>query len=170
MSKTNIRINFVGIKGVCLKRKIVKIYKTVMKLCAIEQNLVVNLGYVSENAIKQLNKQHRNIDRVTDVLSFPFFNMKNGLGLHEEIKNNKVDMFFGDYAELGDILICENVAIKQAKEFGHSKKREVCFLATHGFLHLLGFDHIEKQDETIMNSIAEKALEICKVKREKNGI
>ena len=162
----NIRINFLGIKGFCLKNKIKKIYNTVANLCNIEQEIIVNLGYVSESAIQKLNMENRNVDKVTDVLSFPFYNLKNGIGLEEELKDNKQDSFFGNI-ELGDILICESVAEKQAQDYGHSKKREVCFLATHGFLHLLGFDHLTEEDERLMNSIAEKALEICNVKRKK---
>ena len=89
--KSNIKINFLGIKGFFLKRKIIKILNTVAHLCGIEQELIVNLGFVSESAIQKLNKQHRNVDRVTDVLSFPFFNIKNGVGLQEEINNNKFE-------------------------------------------------------------------------------
>ena len=114
--------------------------------------------------LQKLNKQHRNVDRVTDVLSFPFFNIKNGVGLQEEINNNKFEQF-GKFYELGDIVICESVAENQAKDFGHSKEREICFLATHGFLHLLGFDHLTDEDEKLMNAIAQKALSICKVER-----
>lgn len=165
--KKNIRINFIGIKGFFLKRKITKIFNTVAKLCCVDTNLIVNLGYVSESAIRKLNKDNRNVDKVTDVLSFPFFQLKNAVGLSEELQKSKVDTFFGDHIEFGDILICEKVAEIQAEEYGHSKKREICFLATHGFLHLLGFDHLNEEDEKLMNNIAEKALEICNIKREK---
>ena len=163
----NVRVNFLGIKNFLLKRKIKKLFLTALQLCNIQENVVVNVGFVSDLAIQKLNKQHRNVDKVTDVLSFPFFNMVNGVGLKQEMQKNSQEMFFGDFVELGDIVICESVVKKQAIEYGHSFTREVCFLATHGFLHLLGFDHIEKSDEKIMNSVAEKALEICKIKRKK---
>ena len=66
---------------------------------------------------------------------------------------------------LGDIVICKKVAYKQAKEYGHSKKREICFLALHGLLHLLGYDHIEKKDEKLMTKTANSILEKFGVER-----
>lgn len=158
-----IKINFLGIKGWLLKRKIKQIFEKIAVYCNINQNILVNVGFVSKDAIQKLNKQHRDIDKVTDVLSFPFFNLKNGMGLEKEIENDMFDI--DNMFELGDILICEDVAMIQAQNLGHSKKREICFLATHGFLHLLGFDHIDAEDEKLMNQIAQKVLDDCGIKR-----
>lgn len=161
--KSNIRINFLGIKGFFLKRKIAKVYDTIAKYLGIDKPLLVNVGFVSGDAIQKLNKEHRQIDKPTDVLSFPFFDLKNGTGLEKATKDDMFDID-GTF-KLGDILICEEIATLQAKNLGHSKKREICFLATHGFLHLLGFDHIDPDDEKLMNSIAQKALDTCGIKR-----
>lgn len=161
----NVKVCFIGVKGFCLKRKIVKVLNTVANLCGINHKLIVNIGYIGESAIQKLNKEKRNVDKVTDVLSFPFFNLKNAVGLDTELQQNKYEVFANGFVEIGDIMICESVAQLQAQNLGHSKKREICFLATHGFLHLLGFDHLNEKDETLMNNLTQKALMLCKVER-----
>jgi len=88
----------------------------------------VSIIFVNCQEIHEMNKQYRNIDRPTDVLSF------------EEYED--------DY--LGEIFICEEKVYEQAISYGHSNEREFAFLLTHGLLHLLGYDHIEKEDEIIM--------------------
>lgn len=114
---------------------------------------IVGVKYVNEKEIKNLNKKFRNIDKETDVLSFPIYDFN-----FEKFPNEK-DII------LGDIIICKTIAKKQAKLYSHSFKREVCFLALHGFLHLLGFDHVEKEDEEKMNKISKKILLQHEVKR-----
>ena len=116
---------------------------------------------MSEKEIKRLNKEHRDIDKITDVLSFPMLEIKPG----DNLENFKDDLFKEIF--LGDIAICTNRAKQQAKEYGHSFKREVCFLALHGLLHLLGYDHIKKQDETKMMSLAETILKKSGIRRNK---
>ncbi len=124
-----------------------------------EVNLSIN--FVCEEKIKQLNKEFRNVDRVTDVLSFPNLNKNVDQTLKEfEQEKDEEGILF-----LGDIVICKKVAYKQAKEYGHSKKREICFLALHGLLHLLGYDHIEKKDEKLMTKTANSILEKFGVER-----
>ena len=88
----------------------------------------VSVIFVNSDEIHEMNKQYRSIDRPTDVLSF------------EEYED--------DY--LGEIFICEEKVYEQAISYNHSDEREFAFLLTHGLLHLLGFDHIEKEDEEIM--------------------
>lgn len=88
----------------------------------------VSLILVDSEEIHSMNKQYRNIDRPTDVLSF------------EEYEE--------DY--LGEIFICEEKVYEQAQSYNHSNEREFVFLLTHGLLHLLGYDHIEKEDEEVM--------------------
>ena len=87
--------------------------------------------------IRELNRQFRNIDRVTDVLTFPAWEGEDPLS--------------GD-GYLGDIMICYERASEQAIEYGHSLRRELAFLAVHGVLHLLGYDHMNEQDELIMRT------------------
>ena len=88
----------------------------------------VSVIFVNSEEIHEMNKQYRDIDRPTDVLSF------------EEYED--------DY--LGEIFICEEKVYEQAESYNHSNEREFAFLLTHGLLHLLGYDHIEKEDEVIM--------------------
>lgn len=87
--------------------------------------------------IRKLNRQFRNIDRVTDVLTFPAWEGEDPLS--------------GD-GYLGDIMICYERASEQAIEYGHSLRRELAFLAVHGVLHLLGYDHMNEQDDLVMRT------------------
>lgn len=111
----------------------------------------VNLTFVNSDSIREMNKEYRKIDKVTDVLSFPMLDMKNG-----KFKT-KIEMSDFEYDEngqqvlcLGDIVICTEMCEKQASEFGHSIEREAAFLFAHSMLHLVGFDHIEPEDEKQM--------------------
>lgn len=103
-----------------------------------------NIIIVENKKIQELNKEYRDIDRVTDVISFAL----------EDDKTFNLD----DYRMLGDIYICIDKAKEQACEYGHSFKRELSFLAVHGLLHLLGYDHMTKEDEEVMFSKQEEVL------------
>ncbi len=120
----------------------------------------VSINFVSEQEIQKLNLKFRGVDKVTDVLSFPNLDKKADQKLSEFSKE-----IFDDTLFLGDVVICKSVAKSQAKEFGHDLRREICFLALHGVLHLLGYDHVEKQDEKIMQKTAEEILTRCGVTR-----
>ena len=114
-------------------------------------NAMFNVIIVDNNKIHELNKEYRNIDRETDVISFALeddktFNLK-------------------DIRVLGDIYISIDKARSQAKEYGHSLKRELCFLCVHGFLHLLGYDHMKKEDEEVMFKLQEEILDSYGIKR-----
>ena len=140
----------------CLKKQINKLFSCAVKKVfkgQEEKFFYANIKFVSEKEIKELNKKFRNIDRATDVLSFPNYNFEN------ETVEAEDEVF------LGDIAICKKIANRQAKEYCHSKKRELCFLALHGFLHLMGFDHIEKEDEKVMMKMAEEILKENGVER-----
>lgn len=95
-----------------------------------------NVIIVDNDYIHKLNKEYRKIGRPTDVITF-------ALEDYDDIK-------YEDFRLLGDIYISLDKAKSQAIEYGHSFKREICFLAVHGFLHLLGYDHMEKEEEKIM--------------------
>ena len=103
-----------------------------------------NIIIVDKEKIQELNREYRNIDRVTDVISFAL----------EDDNTIKLD----DYRMLGDIYICIEKAKEQASEYGHSFKRELSFLAVHGLLHLLGFDHMNSEEEKIMFFKQEEVL------------
>ena len=97
---------------------------------------IFNIIFVSNEEIKTINYNYRNIDKVTDVISF-------ALEDNNDLKEPGIRV-------LGDIYIAINVAYEQAELYDHSKIREICFLATHGILHLLGYDHLTEEDEKIM--------------------
>lgn len=145
------------------KNAIKKIFQNAEKLLNEDFSKVsVSLNFVSGEEIQNLNKTFREIDKETDVLSFPNLSKR----YDESLKNFDAERNFDDnLLFLGDIVICKKIAYAQSKEFGHSKKREVCFLALHGLLHLLGYDHIEKADEKIMMSVAEKIMQASGVSR-----
>ena len=101
-----------------------------------------NLIFVTEEEIQEINRTYRNIDKVTDVISFAQIDEENRT----------------DYRSLGDIFICVKRAYDQAKEYNHSSAREFAFLAVHGYLHLCGFDHMTKEDEEVMFKIQDDIL------------
>lgn len=138
------------------KRTILKIIKVCENVLKEDfKDVSVSINFVSDEEIQKLNREFRNIDKVTDVLSFPNLNKTP----NEKLKKfRKLADFDTNLLFLGDIVISKKVAKKQAREYEHSLKREVCFLALHGFLHLLGFDHIKEEDEKIMTKLQNKIL------------
>ena len=114
-------------------------------------NLEFNIIIVDNTYIHELNKNYRGIDRPTDVISFA-------------LEDNK-DFVDVGHRVLGDIYISIDKAKEQAIEYGHDLRREICFLAVHGFLHLLGYDHMKKEDEKIMFSLQEEILNEAGIKK-----
>lgn len=96
--------------------------------------------------MQSLNKQFKNKSVPTDVLSFPAFEFNKGKNFNYKEMAKEIDKDDG-LISLGDIAICKKIAKEQAKSFKHSFKREICFLALHGFLHLLGYDHSSKEEK-----------------------
>ena len=124
-------------KGYASYRKIFEeIFKKTIATLGLNDNVSVSVIFVSDKKIHQINKEYRNIDRPTDVISFALSDYQGD----------------NDYVaeELGDIFISVDAAKRQAKEYEHSEKREICFLFTHGLLHLNGFDHQTKEEEKEM--------------------
>ena len=117
------------------------------------ENIIFNVIIVDNNYIHQLNKEYRGVDRPTDVISFALED------------NGSMETEFGRV--LGDIYISIDKAREQAKEYGHSLKRELSFLSIHGFLHLLGYDHMNPEEEKEMFEIQELILNEYGIKREK---
>jgi len=101
----------------------------------------VSVSIVDNEEIREINRQFRSIDRATDVLSFPMLTFAEG----EEAEVNE-----NDEIVLGDIIISLERAKEQAEEYGHSLKREIAFLTAHSMLHLLGYDHMEPEEEAEM--------------------
>lgn len=121
-----------------------------LKILKIKCDPIISVSLVDNQYIHQINKQYRNIDRPTDVISFAF--------LDDGDQYDKV-LFKPGMVALGDIYISVDKAIEQANEYGHSIKRELLFLFTHGLLHLLGYDHMNEEDEKEMFSLQDKVLE-----------
>lgn len=143
------------------KRKILKIFEIALRKTGNISDIEVSLSFVDEDEIRRLNKEKRNIDKVTDVLSFPMTEIKAG----EKIESFRDDFLGNIY--LGDIAICTKRAKEQAKEYGHSFGREICFLALHGLLHIMGYDHMTKKDEKVMMGLAEDILKEVNMGRKK---
>ena len=105
---------------------------------------IFNIIFVDNERIHEINKEYRKVDRVTDVISFAL--------------EDNPDIVYEDFRLLGDIYIAIDVAYDQAIEYNHSREREVCFLATNGVLHLLGYDHMTEDEEKEMFGIQEELL------------
>lgn len=123
----------------------------------------VSVTIVDNDEIKEINKEHRGIDKPTDVLSFPM--------LEFDEEGNAIDCDFDMFEDgkvlLGDIVISAERANEQAKEFGHSFRREMAFLTVHSMLHLLGYDHVDDPEgEKMMFEKQKEILDIMGIKRE----
>jgi probable rRNA maturation factor len=116
----------------------------------IKTNYEIDVSLVDEETIHTINRDYRHVDRVTDVISFAFNDDKNP---KDQIGDPEVERM------LGEILICLPQAQRQAKEIGNTERRELSFLFVHGLLHLLGYDHMKKEDEAIMFPLQDVILE-----------
>ncbi len=122
---------------------------------AADTGTTVNVYLVDNEMIREMNASERGIDRPTDVLSFPFLTLKEGDGRFDEYD---LDPESGAVM-LGEIVVSVEKMKEQAKEYGHGEMREIAFLVCHGFLHLMGYDHEEKDDEEKMFPLTESILE-----------
>lgn len=116
------------------------------------ENCLFNIILIDNKEIKEINSKYRNIDRETDVITFAL----------EDYKDKEKGM---DFRVLGDIYISIDKTYEQAELYGHSVKRELCFLATHGILHLLGYDHMIEEEEKIMFKRQEELLNAYEIQR-----
>ena len=140
-----------------------KTVKKVLDKCFEEEGLsdsklIITVTFTIPEEIRKINKEYRNIDRATDVLSFPMFEKEE---LDEMIKNK--DFMHEDV--LGDIIISIEKVKEQAEEYGHSFERELSYMLVHSFYHLMGYDHIEEEDKKIMRPKEDKILEALKITR-----
>lgn len=120
---------------------------TVLKIEQHSENVEVSLTFVTNEQIRELNRDYRGVDHETDVLSFPID-----------------DSFELDGPLLlGDIVISVEKAVEQAEEFGHPLKREILYLVVHSMLHLLGYDHMEEADAVVMRGLEKQIMKELKV-------
>ena len=131
-----------------LEADLTKAMNVVAELEALSPQTEVDITLVDDAAIHELNRTYRGIDRPTDVLSF---------ALDEGEEEPEVD---DDEIEhlLGDVIISAPTAVRQGEEYGHGLEREMTYLAVHGMLHLLGYDHMEEKDKLIMRKREEEVL------------
>ena len=128
------------------------ILKTALATLNIHDDVEMSVILVDDEKIHQINRDYRKIDRSTDVISFA-------------LEDNEQYYVEGMPRELGDIFISVDHAKAQAQEYGHSLRREMCFLFTHGVLHLLGYDHMNKEDEEEMFGLQKVILDKLQITR-----
>lgn len=125
-----------------MEKKIEDALSTAFSILELGNDYEISITVVDKNEIKDLNRDYRGVDKVTDVLSFPLYEP-------DEIPSAGM---------LGDIVICSERVKEQALEFNHSEEREFIYLSIHSLLHLLGYDHIEEDDRVEMRSLEKKIM------------
>ncbi|MBC5624758.1 rRNA maturation RNase YbeY [Clostridium sp. NSJ-49] len=133
----------------------------------VKQKCQISLLFVNNEKIREINKETRNIDKATDVLSFPMLDYPKGKFFKDVYKDKKFDVMYmdGDELVLGDMVLSLERAMEQSIEYNHSFKREVCYLVVHSILHLLGYDHMEEDEKKIMRTREEEILNGLDIKR-----
>ncbi len=133
----------------------------------VELPLCVHVTFTDNAHIKEINREYRNVDSATDVLSFPTVSYAEGHTARNSARRLRaeIDTDAGG-CMLGDIIISVERARAQAEEYGHGAERELCFLLTHGLFHLMGYDHIEPFEREEMRKMEEKALNMAGMSRE----
>lgn len=128
-----------------IEKIVEKSIEAALKEIEFTDDYEVSVSFVGDEEIHELNRDYRGVDRTTDVLSFP---------MDDEFTNM-----------LGDIVININKVIEQAKEYGHSEKREISYLTVHSSLHLMGFDHEEEEDKKEMRAVEDRVMEKLEISR-----
>lgn len=154
-------INFLDIEE---KQELKEFIERVVYACFYEEKLLdlnfyLSVTLTSPKEIHMLNKKYRNVDKPTDVLSFPMFE-KEEIDTIISAKNKNIIP-----EPIGDIVISIEKVEEQAKEYEHSFERELAYMIVHGFYHIMGYDHIEEKDKIIMRPKEEKILEKLKQTR-----
>ena len=157
------QVEFVDIEE---KEEYKKLIEKVVDTCFKEENLIytnlyLNVILTNPENIRIANKEYRNIDKETDVLSFPMFQKQE---IEELIEKSKTEEQVVEDV-LGDIIISIPRVEEQAKDYGHSFERELAYMVVHGFYHLMGYDHIKEEDKKIMRPKEEKILNDLKIMR-----
>lgn len=145
------------------KEQYERVIRKVLEYCFKEENIEssnmeITITLTTPENIKKINREYRNIDKATDVLSFPMFEK-------DELDKKIKEKDFEHEDILGDIIISIEKVEKQAKEYGHSFERELSYMLVHGFYHLMGYDHIKEEDKKIMRPKEEKILNDLKIMR-----
>ena len=150
----NITVDGENLPKQAMMNKIEEAAKACLEMEGVDENLAeISLTFVDMEEIQQLNREYRDTDSVTDVLSFPQFESKDEFPKVGEII-------------MGDVVICTEKAMLQAEEFGHSPEREIIYLFTHSLLHLMGYDHMVDEERKVMEAKQEEILKNCGYIRE----
>lgn len=158
------QIQFVDIEE---NKEFEELIEKVVETCFREEmllntNLYLNIILTNPENIRRANKEYRNIDKETDVLSFPMFEKQEIEELIEKSKVAKLEV----EDVLGDIIISIQRVEEQAKEYGHSFARELSYMVVHGFYHLMGYDHIKEEDKKLMRPKEEFILNKLNITRQ----
>jgi len=136
------------------------------------KELEVDIDFVSKEEIHRQNKEFRNVDKPTDVLSYPNLLQYGVTDAQVIVDNLEKENYMSEFNPengcimLGCISICKEIVYKQAKEYGNTRSREMTYMAVHGLLHLLGYDHIKEEDKKQMREVEEKIMSFVKLGRE----
>ena len=141
--------------------------KKIIGIITLTQGKHLSLLFVDNEEIREINNETRNIDRATDVLSFPMLDFEDKKVFNEMYLNYDFDETFkdGDELILGDMVLSLERALEQSEEYGHSYEREVSYLVVHSILHLLGYDHMEEDDKKRMRKREEEILNKLQIRR-----
>ena len=145
------------------KKEYEEIIEKVVKECfeteeLTDSKMYINIILTTSKNIREYNKKYRNIDKETDVLSFPMFEI-------EELDKKTKNKDFKNLDILGDMIISIPKVEEQAKEYGHSFERELAYMVVHSFYHLMGYDHMIEEDKSVMRAKEENVLNKLKIKR-----
>lgn len=154
-----IEINYDKIEELPKEESLIKkVIETVLNEEKVIQNLEIYVTLTNNEQIHKVNKETRNVDRPTDVLSFPMFEREE-IHFLKEMKKEETDI-------LGDIIVSIEKVKEQAIEYDHSFERELAYLVTHGMLHLLGYDHMIEEEKEQMRKREEEILGILNITRD----
>jgi len=136
-----------------------KVVQQVLLFEEISPDVDVYVTLTNNTEIHQINKEYRNVDRPTDVLSFPMYDREEVNQLKLENGSDAIEKI------LGDIIVSVEKVREQAQEYGHSFERELAYLVTHGCLHLLGYDHMMEEEKKVMREREEEILSLLHISR-----
>lgn len=140
------------------------VIKSVLSSENIPTNIEVSISFVSPEEIKHINNTYRNINKETDVLSFPIIDFSQNYEDVQDLFDDNINLDTNNIM-LGDIIISVERALQQSVEYNHSLEREICFLVVHSMLHLLGYDHMLVDEEKIMISKQKEIMMKARISR-----
>lgn len=158
-------------KKVDVAKDFIDALKKAIQLTLLEEEVLIpceiSLVFVDNSEITIINNETRNINKETDVLSFPMLSYETNKVYKDCYKNFKFDLTYldGDSLVLGDIVLSLEKALEQSKEYNHTFERECSYLVVHSMLHLLGYDHIKDTDKKKMREREEVILDLLEIRR-----